>query len=77
MQHIKVANVGFSLNNVWQWCLSWRGLVDQQSIEEANILHTILKDFTLVRGKDDSWSWILDSSKLFTMCSCYNYLMQV
>lgn len=49
-------------------------MVDQQYIEEAVILDTILKDVYSVHGKYDSWTWILDASKSFTVSSCFKHL---
>lgn len=48
---------------------------DYNCREEANCLHQILQDVKLGWGRHDTWVWTLETSKIFTVKSCYRSLV--
>lgn len=74
--HVRVTDLSSWDNNVWLWNFPWSHFDDPLLGEEDNILSSILQDVVLKAGCDDYWFWILESSKIFTVRSCYNHLVK-
>ncbi|MCI25208.1 ribonuclease H protein [Trifolium medium] len=59
---------------VWRW--EWRDALTQ--VEEYDLikLKELLLDVNLNPNSADRWRWILGSAGLFSVKSCYNFLIQ-
>lgn len=72
---VRVAELSRWDNNVWCWNFPW-SYSEDPLVEGAKVLNFILQEVALKASCDDFWIWILESSKTFTVRSCYNHLVK-
>ncbi|XP_045821935.1 uncharacterized protein LOC123914805 [Trifolium pratense] len=67
-------------NNIGFWQFKWWNWSELLSVNEAQQLtelQGLFDGFSLHNNNDDQWRWIPDSNGLFTVKSCYTYLLDL
>jgi hypothetical protein len=57
---------------VWQWTSP----LSEEELQQLNSLIELLVGFSLHHNRPDSWRWIPGAAGIFSVKSCYNFLLE-
>lgn len=72
----KVQHYGLSVDGLWVWDWRWGESATGVAAAQLEELKVILHDIKIQTNAEDSWTWIADHTKRFSVKSCYSWLTE-
>jgi hypothetical protein len=76
VQDVSIAERYSSADPNTNWAWQWTTQLNAEEQQQLNELSTLLVGFHLYPDRPDSWRWIPGSAGIFSVKSCYNFLLE-
>ncbi|XP_057425672.1 uncharacterized protein LOC130719037 [Lotus japonicus] len=66
--------MSYWLENNWVWDLRWKERITSEDVLKLGVMKHIISSFPLIKGKKDSWVWIVEGDDQYSVKSAYDII---